>query len=84
VELNLAGQRLPWEPGFEVPSLCIMSEEKRTTVLCPACKNRMSVKQISHAMVADEYVYHCAMCDLEIKQQGPQLAKAPLEPAASP
>ena len=65
-------------------SLCIMSEEKQTTVLCPACKSRMSVKQISHAMVADEFVYRCPMCDLEMKQQGPQLAKAPLEPVASP
>ena len=46
----------------------------------------MSVKQISHAMAknTDEFIYHCAMCDIEIKQQVPHLSKAPLEPAASP
>jgi hypothetical protein len=60
--------------------------EEKTTVLCPACKGRMSVRQISHAMVknTDEIIYHCVMCDIEIKQQVPHLSKAPLEPAASP
>jgi transcription elongation factor Elf1 len=60
--------------------------EEKTTVLCPACKGRMSVRQISHAIAKnfDELVYQCAMCDIEIKQQVPHLSKAPLERAASP
>jgi hypothetical protein len=32
----------------------------------------------------DEIIYHCAMCDIEIKQQVPHLSTTPLEPAASP
>ena len=45
----------------------------------------MSVRQISHAAKnIDEFVYNCAMCDIEIKQQVPHLSTAPLEPAATP
>jgi hypothetical protein len=57
--------------------------EEKTTALCPAYKGRTSVRQISHAAKnIDEFVYHCAMCDIEIKQQVPHLSTAPLEPAA--
>ena len=28
----------------------------------------------------DEFVYHCPMCDAEIKHRGPHLLKAPLAP----
>jgi hypothetical protein len=59
--------------------------EEKTTVLCPACKTRMSVRQIAHATAKDggDFAYHCPMCDIEIKQKSPHRAKTPLEPAAS-
>jgi hypothetical protein len=85
-----SGTQLTWStfalrPRFAVTSLRIMPEEK-TTVLCPACKSRMSVKQISHAMAknTDEFIYHCAMCDIEIKQQVPHLSTAALSPPQAP
>jgi len=53
-----------------MPSLRIMPEEK-TAVLCPSCKNRMSIRKIAQAMSEDarEINYYCAMCDIEIRQQ---------------
>jgi transcription elongation factor Elf1 len=68
-----------------VTSLRIMPEEK-TTVLCPACKSRMSVRLLAHTMAenTDEFVYHCAMCDIEIKQQVPHLSTAPVSPPQAP
>ena len=45
--------------------------EEKTNVLCPACKTRMSIRQqISYVrpIDTDEFVYHCPMCDAEIKQ----------------
>jgi hypothetical protein len=54
-------------------------------VLCLSCKNRMSIRQIAHAMSEDarKFVYHCAMCDIEIKQPAPHPSNALLEPTAS-
>jgi hypothetical protein len=55
--------------------------EEKTNVLCPACKTRMSIlQQISYVkpIDTDEFVYHCPMCDAEIKQREPHLSKAPL------
>jgi hypothetical protein len=48
-----------------------MPQEKTwPTVLCPACKTRMSIGQIATGSFAtDEVVYHCPMCDPETKQQ---------------
>jgi hypothetical protein len=53
-----------------MPSFRVMPEEK-TTVLCPSCKNRMSIRKIAQAMSEDarEINYHCAMCDIELSQQ---------------
>jgi hypothetical protein len=55
-----------------VGSLRIMPEE-RTTVLCPSCKKRMRIRQITQATSDDarNLVYNCAMCDIEIKQPAP-------------
>jgi hypothetical protein len=57
--------------------------EEKTTVLDPACKTRMSIRQIAYYVMpkdTDEFVYHCPMCDAEIKHRGPHLLKAPLAP----
>jgi hypothetical protein len=47
--------------------------EERTTVLCPSCKNRMRIRQITQSASDDarNFVYNCAMCDIEIKQPAP-------------
>jgi hypothetical protein len=47
-----------------------MQREKTwPTVLCPACKARMSIGQIiTGSFTANEVVYHCPMCDIETKQ----------------
>jgi len=44
---------------------------REITVLCPSCKNRMSIGKIAQAMSEDarKINYHCAMCDIEIRQQ---------------
>jgi DNA-directed RNA polymerase subunit RPC12/RpoP len=68
-----------------VPSLRIMPEEK-ATVLCPSCKSRMSItRKITQAMSEDarKFIYHCAMCDIEIRQSAPQRSNAPVEANAS-
>jgi len=67
-----------------MPSLRIMPEGK-TTVLCPSCKNRMSIRKIAQAMSEDarEINYHCAMCDIEIRRADQSaLLAAGLIPAA--
>jgi hypothetical protein len=47
-----------------------MPQEKTPpTMLCPACKTRMSTRQIATASF-NKFVYHCPMCDTEIKQEG--------------
>jgi hypothetical protein len=63
----------------------VTSIMENTTVLCPACKTRMSIRRIAHttAEEIDEFIYHCPMCDIETKQLGPHFSKAPLESAAS-
>jgi hypothetical protein len=72
--------------GGTVAELRIMPQEKtRPTVLCPACKTRMNIRQIATAsFTADEFVYHCPMCDTETKQRlrGHQLSppQAPKTP----
>jgi hypothetical protein len=45
----------------------------------------MSIRQIGRAMSEDahKFVYHCAMCDIEIKQSAPHPSNALLEPTAS-
>jgi hypothetical protein len=59
--------------------------DEKITVLCPACKSRMSVRQIIHAIDkhTDEFVYHCAMCDIELKQLAPQRLHEPVAPIPS-
>jgi hypothetical protein len=59
-----------------------MMPEEKTTVLCPACKTRMSIRQIAYVTAEDidEFVYHCPMCDAEIKEQWPHHLKTPLAP----
>jgi hypothetical protein len=46
--------------------------EEKTSVLCPACKTRMSIRQLAYVTAEDidEFVYHCPMCDAEIKSGG--------------
>jgi hypothetical protein len=53
------------------------------TILCPACKTRMSLKQIAHTSIKaiDQFIYHCPMCDIEVRQEGPFLRSRELEPA---
>ena len=59
-------------------SLRVMPQEKTPpTMLCPACKTRMSTRQIATASF-NKFVYHCPMCDTEIKQEGALLWRAPL------
>jgi hypothetical protein len=72
-----------WKP-VAVPSVRIMPEEK-TTVLCPSCKNRMSIRKIAQATSEDarNFIYHCAMCDIELRQSAPQRSNAPVEANAS-
>jgi hypothetical protein len=55
--------------------------EQRTTVLCPSCKKRMSIRQVIQATSGDarKFIHHCAMCDIEIKQPAPLASNAPLE-----
>jgi hypothetical protein len=68
-----------FEKSVAVASLRIMHEEK-TTVLCPSCKNRMSIRKIAQAMSEDarNFIYHCAICDIEIRQSAPQRSNAPV------
>jgi hypothetical protein len=56
-----------------------MPQEKNATdtMLCPACKTRMSIGQTATASF-NKFVYHCRMCDTEIKQEGPLLSRAQL------
>ena len=63
-------------------SLRIMMPEEKTTVLCPACKTRMSIRRIAYVTAEDidEFLYHCPMCDAEIKERGPHHFKTPLAP----
>jgi hypothetical protein len=53
--------------------------EEKTTLLCPACKTRMTIRQIAYVTAEDidEFVYHCPMCDAEIKHRGPHLLAPP-------
>jgi hypothetical protein len=72
-----------WTPGA-VAELRIMPQEKtRPTVLCPACKTRMSTKQIVTGSFdhTDEFVYHCPMCDTETRQH---LRRHQLSPPQAP
>jgi hypothetical protein len=59
--------------------------EEKTTVLCPSCKNRMAIGKIAQAMSenAHNFIYHCAMCDIEIRQSALQRSNAPVEADAS-
>jgi hypothetical protein len=68
---QVATQRLPLtSPVGRWRSLRIMQREKTwPTVLCPACKARMSIGQIiTGSFTANEVLYHCPMCDTETKQ----------------
>jgi hypothetical protein len=54
-----------------VAGACVSCHKKKTrpTMLCRACKTRLSIKQIATASF-NEFVYHCPMCDTEMKQGG--------------
>ena len=59
--------------------------EENTTALCPSCKNRMSIRKIAQAtsedarMDARKIIYHCAMCDIEIRHSARSTASTEKE-----
>jgi hypothetical protein len=60
-----------WNSGSPLGVLLKACPRREITVLCPSCKNRMSIGKIAQAMSEDarKINYHCAMCDIEIRQQ---------------
>lgn len=82
----------PWNPRS---ALCVLLEgcgstelrsmpEEKTAVLCPSCKNRMSISRIAQGMSEDarKMNYHCAMCDIEIRQSAAQRPHASVKATA--
>ena len=75
-ELKFASQRFLWAPLVVAEFAYHATRKNAADYVVPRCKTRMSIRQLATAF--NKFVYHCPMCDTEIKQEGPLLSKAPL------